>query len=355
MIRCNHSNGFILITLSLTFFDTTPHLPIILMNLLLGIPYLYSYPSPPSQLYVSRIGFDSVLQCATSSVEVSLTDSLHKTSSNVLQMYSAETNRQSQNCGSSPSFKLEIDEHVVIAMIKIQALNIVTDSALGQYMKYVQSVHIDSLVQGEYKKFITSRSRAIVASSMSNSSTRCPTVTVSDTTCALSQTPAPLCVSASSTISTAPVTVDCVSGSSDVSCEGGMSDKEQQTLLYLSRCKAITSQHLKDMKSNLISTFTDQEAVVWTQHQSNEDRAEDSRAERAQSTLQCSIRSDTGSGSCSGSSSGSGSEGICLPLSSGVISTIHSAIAAAGEGSDGGSVQSSGVNKCQKKRSIGDI
>jgi hypothetical protein len=236
-------------------------------------------------------------------------------------VYSAETN----NGGSSNDFKLEIDEHVVAAMIKIQTLTIVSDSALKEYMKYVQSVHIDSLVQGEYRKFVTARSRAISASATSSSSTG-GTVRgsiESNTTSAQSLTPAAISTSTSS--STDP---------SDGLCEGGMSDKDQQTLLFLSRCKAIASKHLRDMKSNLLSSFSGQEAIVWTQGRCR-NRAGHSRAEHTQSSVQYSVKPD----------SGSGSEGPFLQEDNGESSTLQPT---APEGT-------SGVSKSQRKRSIGDI
>jgi hypothetical protein len=289
---------------------------------------LLYYLSPQSQLYVSRIGFDAVLQCATSSVELSLTDSLQQTSSNILHMYSAETN----NGGSSNYLKLEIDEHVVAAMIKILTLKIVSDSVLKEYMKYVQSVHIDSLVQGEYRKFVTSRSRAIEASSTSSSSTggTVRDAILSDTMSGQSQTP----LSTSTSSSTVP---------SDGLCEGGMSDKEQQTLLFLSRCKVIASKHVNDMKSNLLSTFSGQEAMVWTQGRSRY-RAEYSRAEHTQSSLQGSTQGSIGPDSGSGSSSIS--NGPSLQDNSGESSALQPIAPEEG---------TSGASRCQRKRSIGDI
>ena len=296
-----------------------------------------------------------MLHCATSTVAISLNDSLLQMSSNILQMYSAECDRQSINSERLNSFKLEIDEHVVTAMIKIETLNIVTDSALKGYMKYVQAVHIDSLIQGEYRRFIGSKSRAIVASSTLTPYTAgaVSSASLSDTTGALSETPVPVPVSVPTLLSstTPPVagTGDCTSVPSDVSYEGGMSAKEQETLLYLSRCKAVASQHLKNMRSNLLSTFSGQEAVKWTQRRSR-NRAEHSRAEHTQSSLHYTVRPDSGSGP----GSGSGSEGMRVLENSGESTTLQP-VTAPIEGTSDGSVQSRELSKCQKKRSIGDI
>ena len=294
-----------------------------------------------------------MLHCATSTVAISLNDSLLQMSSNILQMYSAECDRQSINSERLNSFKLEIDEHVVTAMIKIETLNIVTDSALKGYMKYVQAVHIDSLIQGEYRRFIGSKSRAIVASSNLTpySAGAVSSASLSDTTGAVSETPVPVSVPTLLSSTTPPVagTGDCTSVPSDVSYEGGMSAKEQETLLYLSRCKAVASQHLKNMRSNLLSTFSGQEAVKWTQRRSR-NRAEHSRAEHTQSSLHYTVRPDSGSGP----GSGSGSEGMRVLENSGESTTLQP-VTAPIEGTSDGSVQSRELSKCQKKRSIGDI
>ena len=285
---------------------------------------------------------------------MSLSDSLQQMSTNILQMHSAECDRQSINSERLNSFKLEIDEHVVTAMIKIETLNIVTDSALNGYMKYVQAVHIDSLIQGEYRRFIGSKSRAIVASSTLTPYTAgaVSSAALSDTTGAVSEIPVPVSVPTLLSSTTPPVagTGDCTSVPSDVSYEGGMSAKEQETLLYLSRCKAVASQHLKNMRTNLLSTFSGQEAVKWTQRRSRNRAEHSSRAEHTQSSLHYTVRPDSGSGP----GSGSGSEGMRVLENSGESTTLQP-VTAPIEGTSDGSVQSRELSKCQKKRSIGDI
>ena len=284
------------------------------------------------QLHISRIGFDSVALCATSSAEMSLCDSLQETTRNILHMHSVEKDRQSSNCGSSNSFKLEIDEHVVTAMNKIYSLKIVTDSALKDYMKYVQSVHIDTLERGEYGKFVTSRSRAIAASSKAANGA----VLFVDADSAESTAGAGT-VSIHACASTALITTDVTPSVPNGHHEVGMTDSEQQTLVYLSRCKAIASKHVKNMKTNLLSAFSSQEALAWSQGRSR------NRIEHTEeSGLQASMKHN-----CESESTYFPGSSIERPVLQPVMSPAECASSVSSHPDE--------VTKSQKKRSIGDI
>ena len=117
---------------------------------------------------MSRIGFNSICCCAASKTKISPTDSLQTISKDITTTYSNELIKQKKCASYKIAIKLEIDEHVVAGMEKIQS----TCVARTHYLQYLLATHMKDLISLECEKFFSSLSKNFLSSSHTTATSR---------------------------------------------------------------------------------------------------------------------------------------------------------------------------------------
>lgn len=93
-------------------------------------------------------------------------EALQDISDNILKEYSEKL---TGNGEKKNTFKLELDQHIVMSMQRMMSLTVVRYSARTEYIQYLLSYHICQLVQNEFEKFHSQILKKIVASARATS------------------------------------------------------------------------------------------------------------------------------------------------------------------------------------------
>ena len=129
------------------------------------------------QLYVSRIGFTSLSSCAASKTKISLSESFQIISEDITTTYSSEMIKEKICSSYKIAIRLEIDEHVVSGMERIQSACV----ARTHYIQYLLAIHMKDLISLECERFLSSLSKNVLSSSDTIATSRdqkdkkCPT------------------------------------------------------------------------------------------------------------------------------------------------------------------------------------
>jgi hypothetical protein len=212
---------------------------------------------------VSRIGFNSISCCAASKTKISLTDSFETISEDITRSYSNELIKQKKCASYKIAIKLEIDEHVVAGMERIQS----TCVARTHCLQYLLATYMKDLISLECEKFLSSLSKNVLSSSHTTATSsdqrdkNCPSSSslpslphVSKEEDLLVDSADPSNYAAAGQVEVAVATLKSLPGSSDNNNHNDH-DGNDGILLHLICCKKIAVEYCNDSKKLFIETY----------------------------------------------------------------------------------------------------